>query len=126
LGIAYQIYDDLVDFYGQEERIGKTLGTDFRSGKLTLPLLVLEERLEGPDRAALLEEITGQRSPDLAGRRRQMVRHGVFGVVNGSIESAMAAGEAALAPYTNLPPVPLLRQLDAALRLQVASLQPSA
>ncbi|MEO5958192.1 MAG: polyprenyl synthetase family protein, partial [Opitutaceae bacterium] len=28
LGIAYQIYDDLVDFFGDETRIGKTLGTD--------------------------------------------------------------------------------------------------
>src|SRR3954464_13963666 len=40
LGIAYQIYDDLVDFFGDETRIGKTLGTDLTSGKLTLPLLV--------------------------------------------------------------------------------------
>src|SRR6185369_12781063 len=28
LGIAYQIYDDLVDFLGEEKHIGKTLGTD--------------------------------------------------------------------------------------------------
>jgi octaprenyl-diphosphate synthase len=41
LGIAYQIFDDLVDFFGEEQRIGKTLGTDLASGKLTLPLLVL-------------------------------------------------------------------------------------
>ncbi len=46
LGIGYQIYDDLVDFFGEEARIGKTLGTDLTSGKLTLPLLVLRERLE--------------------------------------------------------------------------------
>ena len=45
LGIAYQIYDDLADFFGEEGRIGKTLGTDLASGKLTLPLIVLMERL---------------------------------------------------------------------------------
>jgi octaprenyl-diphosphate synthase len=38
LGIAYQIYDDLADYFGEEKRIGKTLGTDLASGKLTLPL----------------------------------------------------------------------------------------
>jgi octaprenyl-diphosphate synthase len=124
LGIAYQIYDDLVDFYGQEERIGKTLGTDFRSGKLTLPLLVLEDRLNDGERSILIEEITGQRAPDLVERRLQMVRHGVFGLVNESLEAALAAGDAALAPHAGLPPVPLLRQLDAALRQQVRNLRP--
>ena len=41
LGIAYQIYDDLVDFLGEEKHIGKTLGTDLATGKLTLPLMLL-------------------------------------------------------------------------------------
>ena len=49
LGIAYQIYDDLADFYGEEKRIGKTLGTDLASGKMTLPLLLLMEKIRrGP------------------------------------------------------------------------------
>jgi octaprenyl-diphosphate synthase len=43
LGIAYQIYDDLVDVIGSESVIGKTLGTDFASGKETLPFLLLRE-----------------------------------------------------------------------------------
>jgi len=45
LGIAYQIYDDVVDLFGVEQQIGKTLGTDLASGKLTLPLMLLLERL---------------------------------------------------------------------------------
>jgi len=51
LGIAYQIYDDLADFFGDEARIGKTLGTDFASGKLTLPLIALAESLPDSERA---------------------------------------------------------------------------
>ncbi|MCX6909128.1 MAG: polyprenyl synthetase family protein, partial [Verrucomicrobia bacterium] len=50
LGIAYQIYDDLADYFGQEKSIGKTLGTDLLSGKVTLPLLVLLDRLAPDDR----------------------------------------------------------------------------
>src|SRR5581483_6446461 len=53
LGVAYQIYDDLADFLGEEKRIGKTLGTDFASGKLTLPLLALSERLPAAEQASL-------------------------------------------------------------------------
>lgn len=41
LGIAYQIYDDILDIAGDEEEVGKTLGTDFEKGKLTLPVLLL-------------------------------------------------------------------------------------
>ena len=36
-GTAYQIYDDCLDLAGNEENAGKTLGTDLRKGKLTLP-----------------------------------------------------------------------------------------
>ena len=48
LGTAYQIYDDCLDLAGSEEIAGKTLGTDLRKGKLTLPLLYL---LETADKA---------------------------------------------------------------------------
>jgi octaprenyl-diphosphate synthase len=41
LGTAYQIYDDCLDIAGDESNAGKTLGTDLRKGKLTLPLLNL-------------------------------------------------------------------------------------
>jgi octaprenyl-diphosphate synthase len=41
LGAAYQIYDDCVDLAGRETVCGKTLGTDLRKGKMTLPMLQL-------------------------------------------------------------------------------------
>jgi octaprenyl-diphosphate synthase len=41
LGIAYQIYDDCVDVFGREREAGKSLGTDMKKGKLTLPFLLL-------------------------------------------------------------------------------------
>ncbi len=39
LGTAYQIYDDCLDLAGNEGDAGKTLGTDLRKGKFTLPVL---------------------------------------------------------------------------------------
>lgn len=41
LGVAYQIYDDILDIAGSEEETGKTLGTDLQKGKFTLPILLL-------------------------------------------------------------------------------------
>jgi octaprenyl-diphosphate synthase len=45
LGIAYQIYDDCVDIFGQERKVGKSLGTDMKKGKLTLPWLLLLQHI---------------------------------------------------------------------------------
>ena len=41
IGAAYHIYDDCLDIAGNETEIGKTLGTDLRHGKLTMPVLML-------------------------------------------------------------------------------------
>jgi octaprenyl-diphosphate synthase len=40
IGTAYQIYDDCLDIAGSESVTGKTLGTDLRKGKFTLPVLI--------------------------------------------------------------------------------------
>lgn len=123
LGIAYQIYDDLVDFFGEEARIGKTLGTDFASGKLTLPLLALLERLPSSEAAVLRSEITGERPPQLALRMRQMNELDVFGAVTESVRAELAAATAALRPWPEEPPTPLLVGLCDVLQAQVAGLQ---
>ncbi|HSI09680.1 MAG: polyprenyl synthetase family protein [Rariglobus sp.] len=123
LGIAYQIYDDLADFFGQEKRIGKTLGTDLQSGKVTLPLLALMERLTGDDRVRLVDEILKRREADLPDRIRQMSELGIFEVVVSEVEAELAQAEAALAPHVGLPPAPLLLQLCETLRHQVGNLR---
>lgn len=45
LGMAFQIIDDCLDVIGKEEEVGKTLNTDIQTGKLTLPLIRLVNRL---------------------------------------------------------------------------------
>jgi len=39
LGTAFQMIDDVLDYSGQVEEIGKRLGDDLREGKVTLPLI---------------------------------------------------------------------------------------
>lgn len=124
LGIAYQIYDDLADYFGEEKRIGKTLGTDLASGKLTLPLLELMDRLSPDGRTELIHEIVGERPPQLALRLRQMAEFGIFGVVAEAVQHEIGEATAALKPFTQEPPTTLLLNLSEVLDAQVAALQP--
>lgn len=123
LGIAYQIYDDLADFFGREQRIGKTLGTDLLSGKLTLPLLFLRERLPAGEREALEAELEGRAPARLEERLREMESLGIYEVVTAEIEAELAKAEAALAEHPGLPPVANLGALPQVLRAQVAALR---
>ncbi|MFC1916452.1 polyprenyl synthetase family protein [Chloroflexota bacterium] len=44
LGIAFQIVDDILDFTGTKEKLGKPVGSDLAQGTLTLPAMLLLER----------------------------------------------------------------------------------
>jgi octaprenyl-diphosphate synthase len=57
LGTAYQIYDDVLDLAGDEAQAGKTLGSDLRKGKLTLPILHLLQHADSAERHRISEII---------------------------------------------------------------------
>jgi geranylgeranyl pyrophosphate synthase len=59
-GIAFQIVDDILDFIGTEEELGKPTGSDLAQGTLTLPVILL---LEQTPRAQPVERLF-QRSDD--------------------------------------------------------------
>jgi len=44
LGSAFQLVDDILDFVGSEEELGKPIGSDLAQGTLTLPAMLLLER----------------------------------------------------------------------------------
>ncbi|HZJ88451.1 MAG TPA: polyprenyl synthetase family protein [Sphaerochaeta sp.] len=56
LGIAFQIQDDLLDYTGNSDCLGKATAVDLRSGIPTLPLIyaLQEEQLRGTDTLATL------------------------------------------------------------------------
>lgn len=59
LGIAFQIADDYLDLWGDDETVGKTLGTDLEQGKVTLPVIRLLEVSSPSDRIAIEAILSG-------------------------------------------------------------------
>ena len=50
LGIAFQLVDDALDYAADQAVLGKTVGDDFREGKITLPVLVAYQAGDAADR----------------------------------------------------------------------------
>lgn len=64
LGNIFQIVDDLLDYAGFGNEIGKNIGDDFIEGKVTLPLIVLYESLNSDDQLRIDEIIRAQQRSD--------------------------------------------------------------
>ena len=57
LGIAFQLIDDVLDYSAKQATLGKTIGDDFREGKMTLPILLALRRADQGERAFWLRTI---------------------------------------------------------------------
>ena len=51
LGIAFQMIDDVLDYSAKQATLGKTVGDDFREGKITLPVVLAFRRGNEEERA---------------------------------------------------------------------------
>lgn len=64
LGIAYQLIDDALDYSGFEADLGKSLGDDFREGKMTLPVVYAIARAKPDEKSFWRRVITEGRQEE--------------------------------------------------------------
>ncbi len=65
VGTAFQLIDDVLDYSGQAEALGKNVGDDLREGKPTLPLIRVMEN-GTPEQSALIKEAIRKGDADFA------------------------------------------------------------
>ncbi|WP_284155403.1 octaprenyl diphosphate synthase [Sulfuricystis multivorans] len=111
LGTAFQIVDDVLDYSGQEEELGKNLGDDLAEGKPTLPLIHVMHH-GTPDQAAVVRSALEQGGREAFPEVIRAVRE------TGALEAALevARGEVALASEA-LAMLPHSQYRDALLQL---------
>lgn len=122
LGIAYQIFDDLVDLYADESMIGKTLGTDLEKGKFTLPLLLLLEQLPAEERDALLARFKAGDASVASDFTQRLHDFPIFEAVVDVFEEQLSEATAVIAPFAELAPVPAMQQIAELVRAQLGRL----
>ena len=101
LGTAYQVYDDCLDIAGDESKVGKSLGTDLKKGKLTLPVLLLLQNASKKERAHWSRAIvSGEETENLICATRSS------GALQSTIDTAIQLLQEAVTAITILPETP--------------------
>ncbi len=110
LGTAFQLVDDALDYAAEEEQLGKTVGDDFREGKITLPVLLAFERGTEAEREFWRRtlELREPGPDDLTVAQRLIARHGAL---HDTVERARLYGDKALAALADFPDGPERRAL---------------
>jgi len=103
IGVAFQIADDILDLTGEEQTVGKQLGTDLEKEKMTLPLLRLRDAASPKDRAIFEEAI---HSGDLESRSTILPLFEKYGSVESARDTAEKLIRDAMSDLDSLPDCP--------------------
>jgi octaprenyl-diphosphate synthase len=96
LGNAFQLIDDALDYGGSAADLGKNTGDDFREGKITLPVILANERGSDEDKA-FWKRVMEERKFDEADLEHAMTLLQKTGALDDVLLQARQSGAAAIA-----------------------------
>lgn len=103
LGTAFQLVDDVLDYAGDAQALGKNIGDDLREGKATLPLLLAMQNGSAADRE-LIQGAIRQGERERLEEVIEIVRRSK--ALEGTLNLAQQESEIASAQLSRLPASP--------------------
>jgi len=103
LGVGFQLVDDALDYSAKQAELGKTVGDDFREGKITLPVVLAFQRGDQAEQdfwRRTMETPEQQQEGDLEQAIALMKKHSTL---EATIERARDYGRKALAGLAGFP-----------------------
>jgi octaprenyl-diphosphate synthase len=101
LGMAFQLVDDALDYAADQATLGKTVGDDFREGKVTLPVLLAYAAGDEAERMFWRRTIddSDQTDADLDHAMALIARHGTIAATLRRAAEFVAEAQASLAVF---------------------------
>lgn len=101
LGIAFQLIDDLLDYSALQAQLGKTVGDDFREGKMSLPVVLAFARANDEENEFWTRTIERmeQEEGDLGKAIALLQKHGVLDETAARARDYAARAKQALAVF---------------------------
>ncbi len=112
LGMAFQLVDDALDYAADQVTLGKTVGDDFREGKITLPVLAAYHAGSDEERAFWVRTIEASEQTD-ADLERAMALMAARGAIGATLRHAGRFADTAKAALSVFPESPMRRALEA-------------
>lgn len=116
VGMAFQLVDDVLDYRGDAETMGKNVGDDLAEGKPTLPLIYAMRTADDADRQQIRAAIR-QGGVDRLDDICRIVE--ACGALDYTLQRAKACSDAALASLEVLPPSDYKESLTALAQLAI-------
>lgn len=98
LGNIFQIADDALDYFSNSKKVGKNVGDDFYEGKITLPLIMLLEKVDTKEKQEL-DRMLGadvRTVEDFALVQKLMLVYDIKSVIAKYLEQLKSKAESAL------------------------------
>lgn len=98
LGNIFQIADDALDYFSESNKVGKNVGDDFYEGKITLPLIMLLEKVNPKEKLELDKMLSAdtRTAKDFALVQKLMLEYNIKSVIAKYLEQLKSKAESAL------------------------------
>ena len=111
LGTAFQLVDDILDYSGNAEAIGKNVGDDLAEGKMTLPLIHALANGTAEEGAVIRHAIAGGGRTDFAPVVAALARTGALAYARAHAQTEVERAQACLAALPDSPDLKTLLEL---------------